>query len=203
MNAGFSSLSRLKQLVLPTELRGQAKWDDILTHYGQGVAQMFGSYCGRSFYRNTAAKFIVNGAVSSMCVNNYPIETVTSLEILEEQETTWEDITDDIDNVIESAGLVMFAGPNGSVNDKVRLTYVGGYWWDIAETNNTTPPTGSIAVPFDLVAAWTMQLRHIITTLDLLGSGTARASTKSTSTDPMELLPMVTKTLDQYRRVGS
>jgi hypothetical protein len=162
MNAGLANLATLKAFVLPEALASETTWDTRLATIGKGVAAAMERECGRSFLRTAGDTFVCSADRSYMVLPRFPVETVTTIEQQDDQTTGYVTLgATTLLNLDKASGIADFGSPLGSYNSLLRLTYTGGYWWDILEpTDNDYPasqPNGSTALPDDLKEAWLLQ----------------------------------------------
>lgn len=206
-NAGFGPLIELKRHVLPDALRSKTTWDSQLTLIGKGVVASFERYCNRTFERAAETTYEFQGGVTGVVLPRYPLEAVTDLDLKLAGESTWDDYNDSLANWDAESGIVEFEIIMGSAQDKVRVSYTGGYWWETAETEDTSQPAGSTAIPDELKNAWAMQVQAEIENRNLIGVMGARVDRpqdKSPSNKLRDhgLLDAVTQVLNAYRRYG-
>ena len=205
MNAGFSNLAALKAQLLAPSLRLGTSHDAALLAIGRGVAGQFGGYCNRVFPRAEGVKEILAADAIQFCLERYPVEAVTTVELKLTETEGWVAQTNFIRNIDNRAGIV-FAVANADVGPyyaQVRFTYTGGYWWDTSDEGETPQslPTGATPVPDELVLAWHLQCRAAWAAVDKLGvnvttNDAAAAQTLST----LALLPEVKEILGDFVR---
>lgn len=162
MNAGLANLATLKSFVLPEALSSETTWDTRLAAIGKGVAAAFERECARSFLRTVGDTFVSPADRSYVVLPRFPIESVASIEQQDDQTTGYTTLADNtILNIDKASGLVRFGAVLGSEDSLLRLTYTAGYWWEIVEPSGegypTSQPSGSTALPADLLEAWLLQ----------------------------------------------
>lgn len=201
MNAGFSSLAKLKAQLLPPAMRARTDFDGPLQQQGIGVALMMQAYCDRLFTRVTGDVCRCAANQLTLSLPRYPVEEVTSITL---QTDVAELITEDIRSIDLLAGLVHFDSPPSSRStDQLVIVYSGGYWWDTSEDDSGSLPTGATPLPDDLQMAFFLQVSHVVRCAGTLGVGAAMPdATKAKPADLGELglVPAVQQVLNQYRR---
>src|SRR5512139_2496803 len=98
-------------------------FDTVIEAIGAGVAVAFEKWCGRRFYRNTAATFICRANVQNVCVDLFPIESVTSFHLKDDETTGWEEQTDVTYMLHETAGMVIMESALGEESELLKITY--------------------------------------------------------------------------------
>jgi hypothetical protein len=204
MNAGLSSLTKLKQQLLAEALRASTKYDAALSAIGLGVAAQFEKYCNRKFARVAADTFTCSADRDHVFLPRYPVEDVTEIALKTDETTGFEVQSNVVISREDSNGMVYWGAFLGPFYGRIRITFTGGYWWDSTEEGNDTLPTGATAVPDDLYLAWVLQCRVVWQAIDKLGKDivtTGSSSQFGTGTlAGLELNAQVKAVLDQYRR---
>lgn len=190
MNAGFSSLAVLKSHLLAEALRDGTEYDTPLTALGLGVAAAFEKFCNRLFYRTAGDYFYCSGNRDHCFLPRYPVETVTAIALKTDETTGFETQTGLILTRNDPAGYVYW-GSTFSHYAVFRLTYTGGYWWDITEDASDSLPSGATALPDDLKLAWLLQCEDLWRKKDRLGISIATAPNQAAPIPTMELSPQV------------
>ena len=172
MNAGFSSLTKLKAQLLASSLRAATQYDDLILSIGRGVAKQFEHECNRKFERQVGATDIFQGDRASFILSRYPIERITAIDLQKDVDDGWQsqDLTL-IQSYNSQSGVVYLADNDdaGPYWSQVRFTYTGGYWWDTSEDDSGVQPDGSALLHDDMILAWHIQCRHIWNLTDKLG----------------------------------
>lgn len=205
MNAGLGSLANLKASVLAIGLRESTEHDDALTALGRGVADMMQRFCNRRFERAVDDVLDSPAHVLSLTVPRYPLEGITSFQILPAGATQWEDAKDRISNWFDAAGVVLFTGVMGTPQDKLRLTFTGGYWFDDTDDGTGEKPEGAWSLPDGLQHLWHLQCQAVIERTDLLTSLSAQSGedgNAATALGSLTLLPIVKESLLSFVRHG-
>lgn len=205
MDLIFSNLSTLKTHLLAASLVAGTDYDTAITALGRGVAGSFEKHCNRSFVRAVAATYDFTADRCHVVLPRYPIETITKVELRETLTLGYVDqgtVNDIILNISEKAGLVQLASALGDWQQRVRLTYTGGYHVNILEPDAmgypTALPAGATALPYDLLFAWLLQCEHVWAQRDKLGTSVAEKAVSDGAVAHVELLPAVLTTLRSY-----
>jgi hypothetical protein len=203
MNAGFGPLIKLKRHVLKPALQAETTWDTLLQELGNGVAGSFDQHCNRRFARVVGDVLTVPGDRIVIGVPRYPVEAVTKVEVRADDSEAWQEetITDLISATRAESGVLILGNMVGDWRSQIRVTYTGGYWWETAETENTTMPTGATTLPGDLIAAWLVQCQAVWEKMDRLGKGLAGATTSDLMN--LKLAPEVERMLAGYVRYAN
>jgi hypothetical protein len=206
MNTGFSNLKTLKSQLAPT-LKTDQKFDDVILAIGQGVAAQFENLCGRRFAYmvNDTETFPADHA--EFLLSRTPVVAVTLAELKNSEADGWVVQTDP--NFIRAVNLVngiVDCGPGdpGPYYAQLRLTYIGGYWWEQLEPDAVAYPSalpdGATPLPADLLNAWLLQCRHLWKNLDKLGIDILKDGQVASLRFPEDFAPTVEKTLGNYIR---
>lgn len=202
MNAGLANLATLKAFLLPASLRSGTDDDATITAIGLGVAGLIEGYCGRVFLRATGVTDVFAADRAQFLLSRYPVEAITKFELKSDEATGFVEQTlatypraIDLPN-----GIVTLSGDAGRYYEQLRVTYTGGYWWDITEDNSGSLPNGATALPKALQLAWLMQCQHVWSALDKVGAALAEAPGKATALDSLKLSPVVQQMLADYIR---
>jgi len=203
----FSNLISLKRHVLPDEEIGSADFDEALQILGNGVAEQLEKACRRRFVRETGAQETYTADRSFFVVPVYPIETVSAVELRGTLDDSWEDISDRMRHLHESAGMIYFDSIVGPWMSRIRVTWDGGYWFDDTEDESGNQPQGSTLLPDDLKLAWLQQCAFAWQQTEKLGiplegMPPADKSKGASGLEQIELLPTVQATLKNYKSYG-
>lgn len=201
MNAGFSSLEKLKEFLLAEDLREQLTYDEAILRLGLGVAAHFDKHCNRTFARAVGATWESPADVEHVCLPRYPVESIASVELRENLADGWEVLSNVIENWDAQSGLVWLEGRQAEHPARLRFTWTGGYWWDIDD--GTSQPAGSTLLPEELRTAWLLQCEALWHAHDGLGTGMVREKSVTLlglSLPGVELIPSVKQTLSGYIR---
>lgn len=169
MNAGFSSLDRLKQFLLAEDLREQTTYDEALTRLGLGVAAAIDRHCNRTFARGVDVAWECPADREHITLPRYPVEAIESIEIRETSADSWSDITDQVAQWDAASGLVHFTARPGRAPARLRVTWTGGYWW--SPDDDEEAPEGAAVLPEDIRTAWLLQCEALWLAHDGLGTG--------------------------------
>lgn len=168
LSAGFATLEQLKESVLPEELISETNYDNRLRRIGKGVAEQINRHCGRVFQRGEGITFDETANRTSVSLPRYPLENIIQVTLDYGGELS--DYTADIETISKSAGIIQFYQILGSYDDRVEVTYTGGYWLD----DGTPQPEGVSALPWDIIHAHEIQCQMVIEHTNLLGTASAR-----------------------------
>jgi hypothetical protein len=208
MNAGFSSLTKLKAQLLAEALRASSKYDAALLALGKGVVGQFERYCDRKFLRLENATEIIPADRIQFLLSRFPLESIASIELKDNEADGWvaQTISTYVQTIDHENGIVNLpdAADAGAWWAKLRFTFTGGYWVDETEEGNDTLPAGAFAVPDDLFLAWILQCKTVWQSLDKLGTKIvdvgAGSSSVASTLNTLELIPDVKQRLGQYQR---
>ena len=201
MNAGLCSLADLKAHVMPSVLRARTDYDAQLKTLGLGVAMLMEGYCSRAFGRvvNDVCKASANALCFSL--ERYPVESIGSIVLNAAGNGGDTTITTDIERTDLAAGLIFFDSPPGTQHDQVTITFTGGYWWDTTEDASGTQPSGSAALPADLLMAFHLQMKAVVEAQNLFNTAAAGSSKDKAVGLTLDLIPAVKEVLNGYRRM--
>ena len=198
MSLGLGTLTELKKHVLAESLRTGTDFDTALSSIGSGVAVAFDKHCNRTFARGSGVSETIGANRDFYYVRRYPIESVTSLEILSNDSDGWQTlaVADAINNTVNEIGRLYFGFEHGQWYEQLRVTYTGGYWVDQTEQGTDTLPTGATALPADIKLAWLTQCQHAFNQRDRLGASIGRPADPAAALNTYELIPEVKRMLD-------
>lgn len=202
-NLGLGNMIELKRHLLSPDIVSQTKYDVRITDIGQGVAKLFDKFCNRKFERASGTTDIFHAERSVWILERYPVETITTVEERIDVATGWVSagaVNSVLQNWDANSGLVQFPSVNGSHLSELRITYTGGYWFDTAETENTSQPAGSTLVPDDVKEAWYLQCKKVWENYDPLGKKIAQDVDEKTPI--LKLLPAVEEMLRGHVRMN-
>lgn len=206
MNAGFSSLTKLKKAILPAPLRTRVDWDDALVDLGKGVVEMIEGHCNRRFawvvedtYTTDANRIVVSVPV-------YPVSVWDAVEMQSDPTSAFSDISGSVTRYESRSGILYFRSAPGDELGSIKVTLTGGYWWDTNEDASGEIPAGATSLPFALFTAWTMQVQAIAQAQDLFGAASGKPQSKAnenTLLPQAELLQAVQSMITPYRRFAA
>jgi hypothetical protein len=201
MDLALGNLIELKRRILPATMLTQTTYDAAITAIGRGVAGLFDKHCNRKLGRLSGAQDQFSADRLSYTLERYPVESITTIEQRDTLDGGWETLAaDTIINQDLTAGLLHFGTSLGSYLSQVRITYVGGYWYDTAETEDTTLPTGATRVPYDVKEAWFLQCQEVWDKRDKLGVSLVSAPDAQSKLSALELIPQVKQLLQGHIR---
>ena len=147
MNLGLGTLTDLKTHLLNEALRPATTYDTAIAALGRGVAARFEQHCSRKFGRVVGETYEFSGEREHAILPRYPVESVTAVELREDMSGGWVDqgtVNSLVEQVLAESGLVRLTAPLGGWQDRVRLTYTGGFW--VPTTTAVVVITGSVTV---------------------------------------------------------
>lgn len=157
---GYRDLSWLKARILPADSEGapsdETRWDAEISAIGLGVASAFDRFTARKLRRTTGHQYTTSADVEDVCVDLYPIEELTAVELI--VDGTASDVSDAVRNTLRGAGIIYFHGPLSVSKDLLRLTITGGFW---CQDGDEEQPENSEPIPDDLLNAWVEQVRAV------------------------------------------
>ena len=215
---GLGTLQALKNAVLPEGLANQPTFDPQLTSIGLSVAAQFDSYTMRNLARNPAAQWEGTADRIFVSLPCYPVEAVSKLEVRFYGQTddgtltgnpVWNDYTAFVIGTLDNlSGLLDLQYPQGTVLDRIRITFAGGYYipGTPSEDGLSVPPMPVLATPLpaDLFNAWTLQVATELQARDVLGTGAIRdeKGTALPFAAGLRLKTAVLEILNTYRRLA-
>lgn len=169
----------------------------------RGIEQIFNNYTARNLLQNTidtTEYFCTEG--KRLQLNRYPVISIT--EIVESSDYSYTE-----DALVANTGYrIVNKGLNGiisrihskwlAIDDAIKVTYRGGYC-----PAGQTPAAGEHTMPDDLREAAIEQASFIFKRKDDLGlAGVGFEGGSMSKFSAMDLLPLVKKTLDNYKKTG-
>lgn len=206
MNAGLSSLAKLKQAILPDSMRQSAMWDDALVALGLGVADAIETHLDRklAWMEDDTAECDAQRIIVS--VPRYPVALWSDVEMQSTPGAAWEDISGSVTRYHGKAGIYYFRTSPGDESATIRTTYSGGFWWDTDEEGAGEMPEGATALPASIFTAWAMQVQAQCNALDLFGAQAGKdvlGSASNLLTNADAFIPAVVTMLKPYRRFAA
>ena len=211
MNVGLGNLFLLK-----THLLGiapgttEARFDQVIQDIGRGVAGQMEGFCDRRFARVVGDQVICMADRASFSLPRSPVETVTNVEILEDQsDSTWQ--TQDapiIRQIGYQSGMVYIDDFDdaGRYYMQLRFTYTGGFFFETLESGDpgypSQMPAGATVLPDDLKFAWLTQCRRVWSAFDKLGVKIVdNSAAASAALAMLDWTPEAKQLLEHYRRM--
>lgn len=130
MNLTLGTLASLKTWLLPESERSGTEWDSAIAAIGKGVALGMQRHCNRQFARAVADTYECSADRAHVVLPRYPVEAVTKIEIRRSMTEGWVELTDVIVQQNLAAGFLLFSSDLGGYDERLRITYTGGYWLD-------------------------------------------------------------------------
>lgn len=204
-NLGLGNRAELKAQLLAPSLVAETDLNGVIDAVGLGVAGLLETACNRKFERTVAAQDIFTADRKTWILQRYPIETVSAIEQRDDLAGGWTTlvVNDTIANQLDLAGLLFFASLLGTELSQIRVTYTGGYWFDMTEDSTGVMPGAATLLPKDLRMAWYLQCREVWNKIDRLGTGIVsgeNATFVSQMLMNLDLLPAVKGLLQKYVR---
>lgn len=197
LDAGYMSLEDLKARLLPGDQPNRTDWDEGLQALGKSVATQFDQQCNRLFERAVSAEKVTPANCSSICINRYPIETVTTVKV--ESENGSSDISAALRSLSKVSGILQFGYVLGDYTELVRVTYTGGYWIN----DGGVMPDGATELPADLLEAYVLQCQTYAEARGLFSTMSLRSNdskAERSELNALSLHPAVEGILNNYRR---
>lgn len=170
--------------------------DTALTLLIEQVSDRLDEHCNRRLARSATATYIDRADRTSILLDRYPVESVTSFHVKSNETDGWE-LQSDVDYLIHAAsGVVKLTAPLGNIHQQVKVTYAGGY-----VLPGDTVESGQTALPSAIEHACIMQCMHLWANRERLGFGNISTAAGSQSLQlEFDLLHAVVAALAKYRR---
>ena len=200
-NLGLGNLATVKAFLnVATAL---TDYDTIIATVAKGAAGQVNKHCNRLFDRAVGTTEDFPGDYASVIVSRYPIETLTSVALQSAPEDAFE-VIDDTFRTVAASGIVDLGEPQGSADNRIRVTYTGGYFFETKDTGDTGYPTsvpsGSTALPDDVLLAWLLQVEHIWSQRDNLGLSITNKPGARSKVESLKLCDQAEELLRPYIR---
>ena len=153
LNAGLSTLDYLKSRILPEASREETTWDEALSKMGMAIARRMEGHCARLFDRAEDAEDEFSAWTLAVTLRRYPVETISSISL-----RAFTGAAEEVDlsyNLASSSGLIEFQSVPGCRDERLLITYTGGYWLD----DGGTMPAGATPLPDDLLEIWISEIQ--------------------------------------------
>lgn len=207
MNAGLSSLTKLKSAVLVTALRTRIDWDDALRDLGLGIAEAIETYLDRKLAFVAGDTVECDAQRIIISVPRYPVSVFTAVEMQTTPTGSWEDISGSVTRYERKSGIYYFRSAPGDDSGTIRTTYSGGFWWDTDEEGRGSITSGAVPLPAALFTAWSTQVMAAAVALDLFGAQangpTVLGSQSSLIMNAEGFTPAVKALLAPFRRMAA
>lgn len=204
MNAGLSSLLKLKTAILPDLMRSSPMYDDALSALGLGVADAFETYLDRKLAWVEDDTCECDAQRIFVAVPRYPVRVWSAVEMQSSPAGEWDDISGQVTRYQSLSGLVIFRRAPGDDSATIRVTSSGGYWWDTSEEGDGVMPVGAFPLPPALFTAFAMQVQAHCNALDLFGAQAGKdvlGSASNLLANALALTPAVEVMLKPFRRL--
>lgn len=202
----LSSLTKLKQAILPDSMRASTMWDDTLTALGLGVADAIETHLDRKLGYVVGDTSLCDAQRIAVSVPRYPVAAWTAVDLQTTPEGTWDDVRASVSRYMSNAGMLLFRTPPGDEFATLRVTFTGGFWWDTTEDASGEMPSGATALPASLFTAWSMQIQAHCNALDLFGAQSGKdvlGSASNLLTNAESFIPAVISLLKPHRRFAA
>ena len=195
LNAGLSTLDYLKSRILPEASREETTWDEALSKIGLAIARRMEGHCARLFDRAENAVDEFSAWTLAITLRRYPVEAITDISTrtftgaVESATLSY--------NLSESSGLIEFPQVPGTQDQRLVITYTGGYWLD----DGDAMPSGATPLPDDLLEIWISEIQATAearSIFDAIGLRSQKDSAKSSK--PNGLSEDAVDALKPYRR---
>jgi hypothetical protein len=196
--AGFLTLTALKSQVLPAAMQSDTDYDAQLATIGKSVAARMNRYTSRSLERAVGEVENFDAMASAWVLSRYPVEVITSLTVQDTDGST-SALTAGDWRLSKKSGLIQLMRSAGWRLQAVVVTYTGGYWLD----DSGSQPSGSTAMPDDILQAFVMQVQAVCEHREIFRTVALRKEDRSrfeAKTEEHKLIPEVVETLLPYRR---
>lgn len=196
-------LSTLKAHLLAPAATSRTDFDTALGLIGLGVAMKFETYCSRKFAYTVGAVVTLPANQLVFSVPRFPIVGSVTAVLQPGGGGATTTITGDISQTDKAAGLVHFTGMPGTVDDRVVITYTGGFWIPTGAEGDTQP-ANSTELPDDLKLAYVEQCRAVAQAQGLFAGASMPGDTASDNrviSREIKLLPDVVEVLNMHRRL--
>jgi hypothetical protein len=220
MNVGFGNLATLRSSILPPDLGSDTRFDPFIQALGLGVAGQIENFCNRQFAWAEGDQVEISVEALSYVLPRYPVQTITDVAVRANFTDAWNILNtgDVIAQLRAKSGIVefwprwapplYFLYPSGGLRFAlVRLTCIGGYWWEPLEPTDdgypSTPPDCAAMLPDDLKFAWLKQCEFLWQQKDKLGVPLEPQANEKVALNPLwqeGLHPAVKQMITQYRR---
>jgi len=230
MNCGLGNLNSLKTQLLTPALQPGTQFDSLIQSIGRGVAGSFDQFCNRAFTYKENFTEIFMGNRAFWYARRFPFVTIAKVELKYFQTDAWTDITAQPLIVNPETGQLNFGYTLGPAPLQCRITYTGGYWFQMLEPTDpgyqvcdteddpgypsalptaiqnspTLNPPGiepfKFLLPRELRDAWLLQCRVHWDSIDKLGLGVKDKPKAQSAVNSLELAPQVKQILKSHIR---
>jgi hypothetical protein len=214
MNAGLSNLDKLKKALLGNGLAADPQFDIAIKAIGLGMAGLCETFCNRQLAYLENDTLIFSGDRSHYYLPRFPIVSVDKVEMRYFIADDWTDITGQPISWNPETGLLHFGYTLGRNPLQVKVTYTGGFWYEMLEPDDDTYPSDlptaitdnqqlearKFRLPDTLQSAWLLQCQEVWNKRDKLGMGMADVPDKQVSLERLALIPIVKQMLQPFVR---
>lgn len=154
LSGGLSTLIYLKSRILPAAATTETTWDAALGKLGLSIATRMEGAINRKLDRAVGAVDEFTAWTLGVTLRRYPVETIATVQV-RTADGTLAAATDHTTDL--AAGLLEFVTVPGSRDERLVVTYTGGYWLD--PLTGATLPAGATALPDDLLELWVAEVQ--------------------------------------------
>jgi len=201
---GLGTLVQLKRFLLSAGIVAETTYDEVLTFIGKGVAAQIDRHCNRTFKRGVSITEDFRGGTDYLPLARYPVESIASIGLKSSGESVFTTQADVIDTAALDTGCLLLTGYIGSERDQLRVTYTGGYWYDVSDDGSGSQPSGSTLLPAEIQMTWLYECQHVWEAANRLGITHIPQGDNAllnTRLGILELSPMSKAVLEPYRRL--
>jgi hypothetical protein len=225
MNAGLSNLDTLKKHLLSPNQKGDTTFDPMILAIGLGMAGLIDTFCNRvmAYWENERITF--SGDRPHYYLTRFPIVSISAVEMRYF-------ISDDRSNITgeplawnQETGLLHFGYTLGRNPLQVRVTWIGGFWYQTLEPDDAnylvcdspTDPGFPAALPAAIQAldpvdqkksllpasiksAWLLQCQQVWSMRDKLGLSMIDKPGEQANLSDLALIPLAKMMLQPYIR---
>jgi hypothetical protein len=172
------------------------QYDALLTQAIAGLSAQFDRECNRRLARTVDAVQEFHGDKLELCLECYPIETVTRFDRKADEASGWVEVAN-VDYLVRGACVISLGRALGTCGEQARLVYTGGY-----VLPGSVPGQGQTALPEELHHAAIEQVASWFQNRDKLGLVKNWPSSGTFQQFMMApLLPLVQTVLRRHERL--
>ena len=156
LSAGLSTIAYLKSRILPAAAAVETTHDAALSRLGLAIAGRMEAACNRKFERAVGAVDTFGAWTLCVTLKRYPVETITTVQVRARDGGLCATTDYAADN---DAGMISFGTVPGTRDERLVITYTGGWWLDPRSLPATALPTGATPLPEDLLELWSAEVQ--------------------------------------------
>ena len=180
LNAGLSTLVYLKSRLLPEASREETTWDEALGKLGLAIARRMEGHCARAFDRALNVEDEFSAWTLAVTLRRYPVESVSGISL--RSFTSAAEAAEISYTLSKSSGLIEFPQVAGTRDERILISYTGGYWLD----DGAAMPSGATPLPEDLLEIWLTEIQATAEArgiFEAIGLRSQKDSTKAPKTN--------------------